>query len=66
MNKLIHILLTILLPPIADFLKSGDGKAFIHTGGTVVKKELNGEKIIVDTGSLVAFTQGLEGSPFQK
>ncbi|RXK07082.1 TIGR00266 family protein [Halarcobacter bivalviorum] len=39
---------------------SGDGKAFIHAGGTIVKKELKDEKLIVDTGSLVAFTQGLE------
>lgn len=37
----------------------GDGKAFIHAGGTIVKKELNNEKLIVDTGSLVAFTQGI-------
>lgn len=38
----------------------GDGKAFIHAGGTIVKKELNNSKLIVDTGSLVAFTEGLD------
>lgn len=34
----------------------GDGKAFLHAGGTIVKKELNGESIKVDTGCIVAFT----------
>ena len=38
----------------------GDGKAFLHAGGTVVKKELNNEKIKVDTGCLVAFTDGID------
>jgi len=37
----------------------GDGKAFIHVGGTVIKKELRGEKILVDTGCLAAFTPGI-------
>ena len=37
----------------------GDGNAFIHAGGTVVEKELNGEKLIVDTGCLVAFEEGI-------
>lgn len=39
---------------------NGDGKAFIHAGGTIVKKELNGETLRVDTGCLVAFTQGIQ------
>lgn len=39
---------------------SGDGKVFVHAGGTVIKKELNGEKIKVDTGCIVAFTPGLD------
>ena len=39
---------------------SGDGLAFIHAGGTMVKKELKGEKIRVDTGCLVAFTAGID------
>lgn len=33
--------------------------AFIHAGGTVVKKELNNETLRVDTGCLVGFTQGV-------
>ena len=37
----------------------GDGKAFIHAGGTVVKKELEDETLMVDTGCLVGFTQGI-------
>lgn len=39
---------------------SGDGKAFIHAGGTIVKKELKGETIKVDTGCIVGFTTGIE------
>lgn len=39
---------------------TGDGKAFIHGGGTIVKKELNDEKLKVDTGCLMAFTQGID------
>lgn len=38
---------------------SGDGKAFVHAGGTVVKKELNGETIRVDTGCIVAFEESV-------
>ena len=38
----------------------GDGMAFIHAGGSVVKKELNNEIIRVDTGCLVAFTAGVQ------
>lgn len=38
----------------------GDGKAFVHAGGTVVKKQLQGETLRVDTGCLVAFTEGIE------
>lgn len=37
----------------------GEGKAFVHAGGTVVKKELEGEELLVDTGCLVGFTQGV-------
>lgn len=40
----------------------GDGMAFLHAGGMVVKKELNGEKLSVDTGCLVAFTPGIDYS----
>lgn len=38
----------------------GDGMAFIHAGGSVVKKELNNDIIRVDTGCLVAFTAGVQ------
>lgn len=38
----------------------GDGNAFIHAGGAVVEKQLNGEKLIVDTGCLVAFEEGID------
>jgi uncharacterized protein (TIGR00266 family) len=38
----------------------GDGMFFVHACGTVVKKELNNETLRVDTGCLVAFTQGVE------
>lgn len=38
----------------------GDGKAFIHAGGSVVKKELRGETLRVDTGCIVAFSQGID------
>ncbi len=38
----------------------GDGKAFIHAGGTVIEKELNGETLRVDTGCLVGFSPGIE------
>lgn len=40
----------------------GDGMAFIHIGGTVVKKELHGETLHVDTGCLAAFTSGIDYS----
>jgi len=40
----------------------GDGMAFIHAGGTVVRKDLQGETLKLDTGCLVAFTQGIEYS----
>jgi uncharacterized protein (TIGR00266 family) len=38
----------------------GDGMAFIHAGGTVIKKELKGETLRVDTGCLVAFSDGIQ------
>lgn len=34
----------------------GDGMAFLHAGGTVVKKELNGETLRIDTGCIVGFS----------
>ncbi|MEM7698221.1 MAG: TIGR00266 family protein [Verrucomicrobiota bacterium] len=38
----------------------GDGKAFVHAGGTIVERELNGETLRVDTGCLVAFSPGVQ------
>jgi uncharacterized protein (TIGR00266 family) len=38
----------------------GDGMAFVHAGGTIIRKELKGEKLFVDTGCLVAFTAGVQ------
>ncbi len=40
----------------------GNGRAFLHAGGTVIKKELKGEVIRIDTGCIVGFTPGLEYS----
>jgi len=37
----------------------GDGMAFIHAGGTVVRKDLRNETIRVDTGCIVAFTPSI-------
>ena len=33
----------------------GDGMVFIHAGGTIIEKRLHGEKLLVDTGCIVAF-----------
>ncbi len=39
----------------------GDGRAFIHAGGTVIEKDLAaGETLRVDTGCLVAFAESVE------
>lgn len=38
----------------------GDGMAFVHAGGTLIKKELHGETLRVDTGCLVGFTPGID------
>ena len=38
----------------------GNGLAFLHAGGTVVKKELNNETLLIDTGCIVAFTNTLD------
>ncbi|MDD4273358.1 MAG: TIGR00266 family protein [Desulfobacter postgatei] len=38
----------------------GDGMVFVHAGGTIVKKELNGQRLMVDTGCIVAFSQGIQ------
>ena len=33
----------------------GDGKAFVHAGGTVIEKQLNNETLCIDTGCVVGF-----------
>jgi uncharacterized protein (TIGR00266 family) len=38
----------------------GDGMAFVHAGGTLIKRELRGETLRLDTGCLVAFTPGID------
>jgi len=38
----------------------GDGLAFLHAGGTVIRKELNNETLRLDTGCLVAFSEGID------
>jgi uncharacterized protein (TIGR00266 family) len=38
----------------------GDGMAFIHAGGTIVRKQLNNQLIKVDTGCIVAFTGNIQ------
>lgn len=38
----------------------GDGMAFAHAGGTVIKKKLSGQTLRVDTGCLVGFAGDIE------
>ncbi len=38
----------------------GDGMAFLHACGTIVEKELTGDRLRVDTGCLVGFTPGID------
>jgi uncharacterized protein (TIGR00266 family) len=40
----------------------GDGMAFLHAGGTIVEKQLNGDKLRVDTGCIVGFTGNIDYS----
>ncbi len=40
----------------------GDGMAFMHAGGTVMRKEMRGETLRVDTGCIVGFTSGIDYS----
>ena len=39
---------------------TGDGLAFIQAGGTLIEKKLDGDKLLVDTGCIVGFTDGIE------
>ncbi|NJA07340.1 TIGR00266 family protein [Methylomonas sp. LWB] len=38
----------------------GDGMAFIHAGGTIVRKDLRNETLRLDTGCLVAFSGDID------
>jgi uncharacterized protein (TIGR00266 family) len=38
----------------------GDGKAFIHAGGTVIERQLNNEVLRVDTGCIVGFETSID------
>ncbi len=38
----------------------GDGKAFIHAGGTVIERRLNNETLKIDTGCVVGYTPGID------
>lgn len=41
---------------------TGDGKAFVHAGGTIIQKKLTNEVLRIDTGCVVAFEPGLDFS----
>jgi len=41
---------------------SGDGKAFIHAGGSITRRKINNESFYIDTGCLVAFSGDLRYS----
>jgi len=38
----------------------GDGKAFMHAGGTVIERRLNNESLKIDTGCIVGYTPGVD------
>lgn len=38
----------------------GDGRAFMHAGGTVIERRLNNETLKIDTGCVVGFTPGID------
>jgi uncharacterized protein (TIGR00266 family) len=38
----------------------GDGRAFIHAGGTVIERQMNNETLRIDTGCVVAFEPSLD------
>jgi len=38
----------------------GDGKTFMHAGGTVIERRLNNEVLKIDTGCVVSFTRGID------
>ena len=38
----------------------GDGRAFMHAGGTVIERSLNNETLKIDTGCVVGYTPGVD------
>lgn len=38
----------------------GDGMCFLHAGGTIVRRELQGESLRIDTGCIVGFSSGID------
>jgi uncharacterized protein (TIGR00266 family) len=38
----------------------GDGRAFIHAGGTVIERQMNNETLRIDTGCVVAYEPSLD------
>ncbi len=38
----------------------GEGRAFMHAGGTVIERRLNNESLKIDTGCVVGFTPGID------
>lgn len=38
----------------------GDGLVFVHAGGAVIRKQLNNETLRLDSGCLVAFSDGID------
>lgn len=38
----------------------GDGMVFIHAGGTIIERRLENEKLLVDTGCIVAFERTID------
>ena len=38
----------------------GDGRAFMHAGGTVIERRLNQQTLKIDTGCIVAYTPGID------
>jgi len=38
----------------------GDGMAFLHAGGTIVEKRLENDRLMVDTGCIVAFETSID------
>ena len=40
----------------------GDGMVFIHGGGSIIEKKIEDDELLIDTGSLIGFTDGIDFS----